>query len=133
MARLIIEDVTLVKAEVVTIQVRFRGGATRELSVPRPPNPKERKTDPRVLEEVQRLAAELGDAEIAERCREKGYLDYTGRPVSKWTVRNLRRIYQIKGRWILEHPTWIEDHPNLQRGHRCFVSKGQTSRGEGMA
>ena len=35
MARLLIEDVTLVKGDEVAVHVRFRGGATRSLSVPR--------------------------------------------------------------------------------------------------
>jgi DNA invertase Pin-like site-specific DNA recombinase len=133
MARLIMEDVTLVKAEAVTIQVRFKGGAARELSVPRPPGPQERRTDPRVLEEVRRLATELSDAEIATRCREKGYVDYAGRPVSKWTVRSLRRVFGIKGRWILAHPNWIQEHPNLQRGHRNFNVAPQVAHAEGTS
>jgi hypothetical protein len=32
--RLLIEDVTLIKAEVITAHVRLRGGATRTLTIP---------------------------------------------------------------------------------------------------
>jgi hypothetical protein len=38
MVALLIEDVTLVKHRQVTAQVRFRGGATTSLTVPRPPD-----------------------------------------------------------------------------------------------
>ncbi|MGA1840758.1 MAG: hypothetical protein ACMUIU_09055 [bacterium] len=34
--RLIIEDVTLIKAKDITVKVRFKGGATRTLDVPAP-------------------------------------------------------------------------------------------------
>jgi hypothetical protein len=36
MLRLLIEDVTLVKTDVITAHVRLRGGATRTLVLPRP-------------------------------------------------------------------------------------------------
>ena len=36
MVRLLIEDVTLLKAESITAHIRFKGGATRSLTLPVP-------------------------------------------------------------------------------------------------
>jgi hypothetical protein len=36
MARLLIEDVTLVKGEVITVHVRFKGGAAKTITLPLP-------------------------------------------------------------------------------------------------
>ncbi|MGH8533307.1 MAG: recombinase family protein, partial [Gammaproteobacteria bacterium] len=51
MVALLIEDVTLIKADVVTLHVRFRGGRTHSFSVPRPvPIARIRKTLPEVVQ-----------------------------------------------------------------------------------
>jgi Arc/MetJ family transcription regulator len=51
--RLILEDVTLIKKKQITVQVRFKGGATRTLILPIPLRSWEaRQTDPRVVEET---------------------------------------------------------------------------------
>ena len=36
MVRLLIEDVTVVKRDRITVHVRFRGGATQSLTIPAP-------------------------------------------------------------------------------------------------
>jgi len=47
MVRLLLEDVTSLKAEEVVAQIRFRGGATHTLRLPRPkPADQLRRTDP---------------------------------------------------------------------------------------
>jgi len=39
MVGLLIEDVTLIRAETITLHVRFRGGATTTLKLPLPSTP----------------------------------------------------------------------------------------------
>jgi arylsulfatase A len=56
MARLLIEDVTLIKGEQVTVQVRFKGGAAWTLRLPLPqPAWATWQTSPEVVAEVDRL------------------------------------------------------------------------------
>ncbi|MGH7747849.1 MAG: recombinase family protein, partial [Candidatus Dormibacteria bacterium] len=56
MARLLIEDVTLLKADDLVIHVRFRGGDTRSLRLARPRSALDlHKLDPAVVAEVDRL------------------------------------------------------------------------------
>jgi hypothetical protein len=67
MVRLLLEDVTLLKAEEVVAQVRFRGGATQTLRLPSPLSAIElRKTHSTVVAEIDRLIDEHTDTEIAE-------------------------------------------------------------------
>src|SRR5215217_1514665 len=55
MLRLLIEDVTLLKADVITAQVRLRGGATRTLVLPKPvPIAQIRKVKPAIVAEIDR-------------------------------------------------------------------------------
>jgi hypothetical protein len=66
MLRLLIEDVTLVKSDVITAHVRLRGGMTRTLVLPRPvPIAQIRKTKPEVVAEVDRLLDHYCDREVA--------------------------------------------------------------------
>lgn len=67
MVRLLIEDVTLLRTEAIAVHVRFRGGATRSLTLPLPLGaPDLRRTDPAVVAEIDRLLDEHTDAEVAE-------------------------------------------------------------------
>jgi DNA invertase Pin-like site-specific DNA recombinase len=84
MVRLMIEDVTLVKGETITAHIRFRGGATRTLFVPRAPTAAElRRTEgfhsgtgqSFKLSLVTRIRMRYGLASRYERLRAKGLLD----------------------------------------------------------
>ena len=66
MLRLIIEDVTLLKGKELVMHIRFRGGATPTLTVPRPvPIWALRRTSPDVVAEIDRLLDAHTDVEIA--------------------------------------------------------------------
>jgi DNA invertase Pin-like site-specific DNA recombinase/stress-induced morphogen len=63
---LLLEDVTLLKRDAVCLQVRFKGGATRTLTVPLPRCSWQiRQTNPQVVAEIDRLLDQHTDAEIA--------------------------------------------------------------------
>ena len=72
MVRLLIEDVTLVKAEQLHVHVCFRGGATRSLSLPLPlPACKRYHTDPEVVTLIDRLLDEYSTSEIATQLNQR--------------------------------------------------------------
>ena len=56
MIRLLLEDVTLVRGEKITLHIRFKGGATKTLMVPAPLNAwQQRATNPAVVKEIDSL------------------------------------------------------------------------------
>lgn len=75
MIALIIEDVTLLKGdEVVTVNVRFKGGRTETLEVPIPKNGWQAvQTAPEVIAEIDRLLDDHPYEEIADRLNERGF------------------------------------------------------------
>ena len=67
MVRLVIEDATIVKGEEITLNIRFRGGATTTLKVPRPLSYfEEHRTKSQVVAEIDELLSEHHDAEVAK-------------------------------------------------------------------
>ena len=65
--RLLIDDVTLIKSQTITIHVRLSGGATRTLVLERPlPIAEIRKFKPELVAEIDRLLDHHCDREIAE-------------------------------------------------------------------
>jgi hypothetical protein len=98
--RLLIEDVTLVKGDEVTAHIRFKGGATRTLHLPRPLRAWEaRKTQPEVVEEIDRLLATQTEREIAAVLNQRGLVSGGGTPFKPYTVQKIRRAYQLKPRY----------------------------------
>jgi DNA invertase Pin-like site-specific DNA recombinase len=99
MLRLIIEDVTLVKGKELVVHVRFRGGATRTLTLPRPaPAWALRQTSPEVVAEIDRLLAEYTDVQIAQVMSENGFRSGMGRPVNVMMIARVRDHYHLKSR-----------------------------------
>jgi DNA invertase Pin-like site-specific DNA recombinase len=100
MLRLMIEDVTLVKGTELLVHVRFRGGATRTLTLPRPaPAWALRQTSPEVVAEIDRLLAEHTDVEIARVLTENGFRSGMGKPVTIMMVARVRDHYHLKSRY----------------------------------
>jgi hypothetical protein len=83
-ARLILEDVTLTReGTLITAQVRFKGGATRVLSVTAPPAaPQMRKTKTHIIAEIDRLLEECTNSQIAAELNKKGWRSSDNRPFS---------------------------------------------------
>jgi DNA invertase Pin-like site-specific DNA recombinase len=100
MIRLLIEDVTLTKGEQLIAQVRFKGGATRTLSLPLPRSGCEQwQTSPEVVAEVDRLLNDYTDGQIAPLLTQRGWVSGKGRPFTRVLVANVRRAYQLKSRF----------------------------------
>ncbi|MHB9038718.1 MAG: recombinase family protein [Armatimonadota bacterium] len=97
MIRLLIEDVTLIRGSQITAHVRFKGGATKTLTLPRPlSSPELRRAKPELVEEVDRLLNYHTEGRIAEILRERGILAPTGIPFTVARVRDIRRNYNLK-------------------------------------
>ena len=99
MVRLLLEDVTLLKTEEVIAQIRFRGGATHTLRLPRPkPADQLRRTDPAVVAEIDRLLEHHTDAEIANILNARGLRPGVGDQFSAFIIWQLRTRYHLDDR-----------------------------------
>ena len=98
--RLLIEDVTLCGGESISVHVRFKGGATRTLTVPRPqPVWMTCQTSAAVLAEIDRLLDNHTEGEIAtilnnQRCHSGKGCVFTCKLVGR-----IRRRYHLKSRF----------------------------------
>ncbi len=100
MLRLLVEDVTLRRGDEITVQVRFKGGATKVLTMPCPKDAAElRKTSPELVAEIDRLLDHHTEGEIAELLRNRGVLSPTGLPLRTALVTSIRRRYGLKRRY----------------------------------
>ena len=73
MLALLIEDVTLIKQHQITAAVRYRGGATTTLTLPRPLTAQQlRATHPDVREQINVLLDDYSDAQVAHILNERG-------------------------------------------------------------
>jgi DNA invertase Pin-like site-specific DNA recombinase len=100
MIRLLVEDVTLVKQEKVTMHVRFKGGSTRSLELPLPLLAIDmRKTNEAVVREIDRLLDTHTEGEIALILNEKGLRSGTGNSFTQIIVQRVRRAYHLTSRF----------------------------------
>jgi DNA invertase Pin-like site-specific DNA recombinase len=99
MVALLIEDVTLTKAEQISIHVRWRGGKTESLVIDKPqPIARIRKTLPEVVQAVDELLETCTDRQVATRLNELGYKNWKGQCFTFKKVSVLRRAYKLKSR-----------------------------------
>ncbi len=99
LVRLVIEDVTLVKAEHVSVHVRFRGGAARSFSLPRLRSAQEEhRTPENVVREINHLLDEHTCAEIADILNERGLRSGTGKPFHAQRVARIQNAYKLTPR-----------------------------------
>ncbi len=99
-ARLVIEDVTVRKEDMIVAQVRFKGCATRTLRVPLPrPFMQSRLTAPETLAEIDRLLDTYTDAGVAEHLNANGRRTFAGLPFTGALVSALRRAHGLKSRY----------------------------------
>ncbi len=106
MLALLIEDVTLIKQREITAAVRFRGGATTTLTLPRPLTAQQlRATHENVRQHLDLLMNEYTDAQVARILNERGMRTGAGDAFDtvsvKW-VRHSAKIKSLKERLIEE-------------------------------
>src|SRR2546421_5636056 len=98
--RLVIEDVTVHKADQIVAHIRFKGGATQTISVALPPPfAQSRLTAPETLAAMDRLLEEYTDAEVAEQLNQRGYRTFDGFLFQSIHVYQLRRHHGIPDRY----------------------------------
>ena len=98
--RLLVEDVTLVKAEVITAHVRLSGGATRTLRLDRPlPIAQIRKFKPELVAEVDRLLDQHCDREIADILNQRGCRTWEEEPFNLKKIAFIRTAYKLPSRY----------------------------------
>ncbi len=99
MVRLLLEDVTLITRQQITIHVRFRGGTARTLALPLPRSSWElRQTPPETLAEIDRLLDDCSDAQSAKLLNERGARSGWGKTFCPWVVARLRREHALTSR-----------------------------------
>jgi hypothetical protein len=98
--RLLIEDVTIHKAEQIVAHIRFKGGATQTITVPLPPPfAQSRLTAPETLAAIDRLLNEYTDAQVAEHLNQQGYRTFDGLLFNSMHVSQLRRHHGLADRY----------------------------------
>ena len=100
MARLLIEDVTLLKHDELIVNVRFRGGATRTLHLARPTSALDlHKLNPAVVAEIDRLLDDHTDSEIADVLNATGWRPPVGEKFTIWIVWKIRKPRGLASRF----------------------------------
>jgi DNA invertase Pin-like site-specific DNA recombinase len=102
MARLLIDDVTLCKGDHddTIVQIRFRGGATRTLTVPLPkPAWMIRQTPRDIVATIDQLLDDHTDDEIVNLLNQKGMTSGTGKPFCRRMVASIKAEYGLKSRY----------------------------------
>jgi hypothetical protein len=97
MVRLVIEDATILKGEPITIHIRFRGGATTTVMVPRPLTYfEERRTQSQLVSEIDELLADHHDADVAKILVDRGRRPGGGGTFDVARVAFIRTTYELK-------------------------------------
>jgi DNA invertase Pin-like site-specific DNA recombinase len=100
MLRLLVEDVTLLRQDELVAHVRFCGGATRTLHLPRPRKIWElRQPDPAVVREVDRLLDEHHEREIADVLNQRDLRPGVADAFSPRIVGSIRQAYGLENRF----------------------------------
>lgn len=94
---LVIEDVTLLKQRQIAAAVRFRGGATTTVTLPRPLTAQQqRATHADVRQEIDRLLDEYSDAQVAHLLNERGLRTGAGEAFDPQRVQWVRCSAKLK-------------------------------------
>jgi len=95
-----IEDVTIRKGEQVQLDVRFRGGMSKTLMLPRPLSYCEtHMQNPAMLAEMDRLLDNYNYADVARIPNENGFKTGDGLPLTSPAVGYIRTAYGLKSRF----------------------------------
>lgn len=100
MVRLLLEDVTLVRSDGITVHVRFRGGTTRTLVLPAPEKYwQARKTSPEVVRAIDELLENHTEGAVAQILNERGLRSGQDLPFHAVMVNDVRDKYGLKTRF----------------------------------
>ena len=110
MVRLLIDDVTLTRTDGIRLQVRFRGGQTATLELPRPRRVADlRRTPSEVVAEIDRLLNHHTDAGVAAALNAAGMLSGTGQSFHAGMILHIRRAHGLRSREArLRDRGWVD-------------------------
>ena len=99
MVRLMLEDVTLIKGEQITLNIRFKGGMVTTLKLPAPKTVQEKyTTPPEIVEQIDRLLEYNADRQVANILNQQGLRSGKGRRFNKRILGHIRSGYGLKSR-----------------------------------
>jgi DNA invertase Pin-like site-specific DNA recombinase len=100
MIRFLIEDVTLIRGEEITLHVRFKAGAKKTLKIPLPLKGYQYNvTDPKIVEIVDELLSNHTYSEIATILDRRGYKSGHGHRIDRNVVKGITHSYNLKTRY----------------------------------
>lgn len=100
MVRLLLEDVTLIRTDQLTLHIRFKGGANRTILLPLPQRSwEQRQTSSEVVAAIDRLLDHHTYPEIAEMLNSQGLHSGEGKPFTARIVARIQRSYQLTPRY----------------------------------
>ena len=100
MIRLLLEDVTLIRGEHITVHIRFKGGATKTLTLPLPRKSWQQwKTSPDVVEEINRLLDQHTYRQIAASLNERTMRSGQGKVFTSRIVAGIQRRHRLMPRY----------------------------------
>ena len=100
MVRLLLEDVTLIRADHLTLHIRFKGGAHRTLQLPLPQRSwEQRQTSSEVVAAIDRLLDDYTYPEVAAVLNSQGLQSGEGMPFTARIVARIQRNYQLTPRY----------------------------------
>ncbi len=95
--RLMIQDVTLIKGEAITIKILWRGGAQTITEIPKPlPAPLERMTPEGAIARIKQLSPDNTVNQIAAILNREGYTTGTKQSFSNRNLQSIMSAYGIK-------------------------------------
>jgi len=98
LARLLLEDVTLIKKhDQILVHIRFPGGTSRTLELPIPANPN--LTPPAVVAEIDRLLDHHTCQAIADNLNSRGFTPGYGKPFHGPMIARIAKDHELKTRW----------------------------------
>ena len=100
MIRFLIEDVTMTRGKEILLCVRFKGGATKMMSLPLPLKGWQYNvTNPEIVEIVDELLTNYTNSEIAIKLNKLGYKSGQGHQFDRTIVKGITHSYKLKTRF----------------------------------
>jgi DNA invertase Pin-like site-specific DNA recombinase len=100
MIRFLIEDVTMIRGEDITLHVRFKGGATKTIKLPLPLKGWQyNMTDPKIVEIVDELLSNHTYSQIATILNKQGFKSGQGHRIDRNVVKSITHSYKLKTRY----------------------------------
>ncbi len=100
MVRLLLEDVTLIREDHLTLQIRFKGGAHRTIQLPLPQRSwEQRQTSQDIVAAIDRLLDHHTYPQIAAILNQQGMHSGAGKPFTARIVARIQRSYRLTPRY----------------------------------